>query len=159
MTERAIVRALCKVIVPGTVCLHLRTHFNHYDDNNLAMYIYLINHECSHYTFAALGDMQRHMRLARESETRSQINLDNVVQSKVCDSYTTPATDLWLTLFTPSSREFYNSSKHSITQITLSSHSFDICPIKVKQFSDLQIVTRQMLRHESEAHDVTSRHT
>ena len=76
-----------------------------------------------------------HMRRARETGTRSQINLDNVVQSKVCDSYTTPATDLWLTLFTPSSREFYNSSKHSITQITLSSHSFDICPIKVKQFS------------------------
>ena len=101
MTERAIVRALCKVIVPGTVCLHFRTHFNHYDDINLAMYIYLTNHECSHCTFAALGDMQRHMRLARESETRSQINLDNVVQSKVCDSYTTPATDLLLTLFTP----------------------------------------------------------
>ena len=29
-----------------------------------------------------------------ETGTGSQINLDNVVQSKVCDSYTTPATDL-----------------------------------------------------------------
>ena len=95
------------------------------------------------------------MRLARESETRSQINLDNVVQSKVCDSYTTPATDLLLTLFTP--ENFTTAAANTL--LASLSHSFDICPIKVKQFSDLQIVTRQMLRHESRAHDVTSRHT
>ena len=33
MTERAIVRALCKMMVPGTDCLHLETHFNHHDGN------------------------------------------------------------------------------------------------------------------------------
>ena len=92
MTERAIVRALCKMMVPGTDCLHLETHFNHHDGN--------LAHDTFD-TFAAPSDMQRHMRLSRETETRSQINLDNVVQSKVCDSYTTPAKDLLLTLFTP----------------------------------------------------------
>ena len=78
--------------------VHIQKHFNHHDRWSSSRVGAAHIHGCVDMG-SAWWHAAWHMR--RETGTRSQINLDNVVQSKVCDSYTTPATDLLLTLFTP----------------------------------------------------------